>query len=125
MFEHRFPCIRPRVAGMLLANAAGAADPPELGAPLPGTAALTLEGDISEHMIRGVDRFLLQKLEASIADRTSYWHRENSSHEAYAKSVAENRQHLQKIPGLSAERSPCTALELLATTERSAIVGTG
>ncbi|MBL8850986.1 MAG: dienelactone hydrolase family protein [Planctomycetaceae bacterium] len=123
--HHRCGCFGPFAAGMLLVTAGMAAEPPELGAPLPGTAAFTLEGDISEHMIRGVDRFLLQKLRESIDERAAFWHRDLSSHQSYARSVAANREHLRTTLGLHAERPPCTSLELLATTERSAVVGQG
>ena len=35
--------------------------------PLPGTAALELEGDLADRMVAGIDRFLLAEIDASLA----------------------------------------------------------
>ena len=43
--------------------------------PLPNTDKLTLEGDISSQLVEGVDRFLLKRLDASIASRAKHWYR--------------------------------------------------
>ena len=40
--------------------------------PLSGTAALTMEGDIASHLVAGVDRFLLRKLDESAAGRARH-----------------------------------------------------
>jgi len=49
------------------------------GEPLPGTEPLVLEGDVASDMVAGVDRFLLRKLEQSIAARGRYWQLDKSS----------------------------------------------
>lgn len=103
--------------------AAARGQSPALGDPLPGTEPLTLEGDISEFMIRGVDRFLLRELEQSIAARSDRWRRDTSSPAAYAASVEPNRADLRKMLGLSEQRNPCPELELVTTTTRSSLVG--
>src|SRR5262245_8141575 len=59
---------------------------------LEGTQALTIEGDISDRMIAGVDKFLLAELAASIDKRAEKWKRDASSASAYAASVEPNRQ---------------------------------
>ena len=41
--------------------------------PLPRTAALTMEGDITSQLVDGADRFLLRKLEESVARRPGFW----------------------------------------------------
>ena len=43
--------------------------------PLPGTKPLTTQGDLSAQMVEGIDRFLLQEIGKSVADRTQYWRR--------------------------------------------------
>jgi dienelactone hydrolase len=72
--------------------------------PLPNTDKLTLEGDISSQLVEGVDRFLLKRLDASIASRAKHWQRDLSSAEAYIKSVAGNRARLAEISGVVDER---------------------
>src|SRR5258706_10744514 len=62
--------------------------------PLPGTAALTMEGDITSQMVDGIDRFMMKQLEKTAADREKFWKRDFSSREAFEKSIGENRQRL-------------------------------
>ncbi|NBR87301.1 MAG: hypothetical protein EBS84_03260 [Proteobacteria bacterium] len=93
-----------------------------LAAPLPGTQPLTREGDFSEQMVAGIQKFLLRETENSIAARAQLWARDRSSPEAYAKSVEPNRQHLAKILGVVDPRIPFKALEFIATTRDSAIL---
>ena len=61
-------------------------------APLPGTLPLTREGDFSAQMVAGIHQFLLRETENSVAARAQLWQRDGSSPEAYAKSVAPNRE---------------------------------
>jgi dienelactone hydrolase len=96
---------------------------PALGDPRAGTQPLTIEGDISEYMIGGVDRFLLRELEQSVASRSERWHRDTSSPAGYAASVEPNRAHLRRILGLSEQRVPSPELELVTTTARPSLIG--
>lgn len=89
---------------------------------LPGTEALTLEGDIASQLVDGVDRFLLRELAASIEKRPAHWNRDVTSAEAYAESVQSNRARLATILGLRDPRVPFSALELRATTQRGSLV---
>lgn len=41
--------------------------------PLPGTARLTTEGDMASNLMAGVDRFLLGRINESVAGRSSFW----------------------------------------------------
>lgn len=93
--------------------------------PLPGTDPLELEGDLADHMVRGIDRFLLKQIEASVAARARHWHRDFSSAEKYNESVAPNRARLAKIIGAVDPRVPITGLELITTTDHPARVGQG
>jgi dienelactone hydrolase len=74
------------------------------GAPLPGTAKLTAEGDLAAQMVDGIDKFLLRETELSVERRARHWHRDGSSVEAYEKSIAANRARLAKIVGVVDER---------------------
>ncbi len=93
--------------------------------PLDDTDPLTLEGDIPSRLVDGADRFLLRKLEESIARRAAHWSRDVSSAEAYAKSVKPNRERLAHILGVRDERVPFTGLELTGTTDQPSLVGRG
>ncbi len=93
--------------------------------PLPGTAPLTMEGDIASNLVAGVDRFLLRKLEESVAGRAQFWHRDVASGPAYEQSLATNRQRLAHILGVGDERASKVELELIATRDRPALRGRG
>src|SRR5881392_1562175 len=84
--------------------------------PLPGTAALTMEGDIASHLVAGVDKFLLRKIDESVAKRERHWKRDFSSVEAYNKSIEPNRKRLAHMLGVRDPRMPFDAPELVATT---------
>jgi len=93
--------------------------------PLPGTAPLTMEGDLAEQMVAGIDRFLLKQIDGSVAKRSRHWKRDVSSAEKYNASVAPNRARLAKIIGAHDPREKVTALEFVATTSQPALVGQG
>ena len=97
----------------------------EEGVPLPGTAPLTLSGDIASQLVDGVDRFLLAELEESVAKRERFWHRDTSSPEKYSTSLEPNRRRLAQILGVRDERIAFDAPELLGTTAQPALVGRG
>ncbi|MCX6927962.1 MAG: hypothetical protein NT154_32845 [Verrucomicrobia bacterium] len=99
-----------------------AADSPVTPEPLAGTQLLTLRGDIASNLVAGVDRFLLQQLEQSEAQRERHWKRDYTSPAAYTASVATNRARLAHILGVRDKRVRFTAPELLATTAQSAVV---
>jgi dienelactone hydrolase len=92
---------------------------------LPGTEALTLEGDIASQLVEGVDRFLLRKIDESAAARARYWKRDLSSPEAYERSVEPNRKRLAHILGVRDARVPFDGLEYISTTTRSSLVDRG
>ena len=95
------------------------------GEPYPGTKPLTVEGDIASQMIDDIDRFLLRKIDESVAGRARHWKRDYSSPEAFNVSVEPNRKRLAHILGVRDARLPFDAPELIATTEQSALVGQG
>src|SRR5688572_8983855 len=91
-------------------------------APLPGTAPLTMEGDIAAQLVEGVDRFLLKQIEKSAGEREKFWKRDTSSPEAYNKSIEPNRARLRHILGLRDPRPPFDAPEFVATVDQPALV---
>jgi len=80
--------------------------PATVSAPLPGTTLLTDPGDLSLALHHANDRFLDAEIERAKADRGKFWNRDFSSPEAYAKSVAPNREGLVKMLGLDRETRP-------------------
>lgn len=90
---------------------------------LAGTDVLDWEGDIALRLVEGADRFLLREIDQSVARRAAYWQRDYSSPAAYSASLEPNRQRLAHILGVRDERHDVAALELLATTAQSALVG--
>jgi dienelactone hydrolase len=98
-----------------LAAAAAAQD-----ATLPGTKPLELQGDLSTQMVAGIDKFLLREIERAAVERTNFWKWDFSSHEAYEKSVAPNRERLRRLIGAVDERLPVKDLAFVATTATSA-----
>ncbi len=92
--------------------------------PLPGTAPLTLTGDIASNLVAGVDRFLIRKLDESVTHRAALWNRDLSSPQAHAASVQTNRQRLAHILGVRDPRPPKPRLEWVSTPDTPARIGT-
>ncbi|MDO8539582.1 MAG: dienelactone hydrolase family protein [Opitutaceae bacterium] len=83
---------------------------------LPGTAPLTMEGDLSAQMIAGIDRFLERETLAAAAGRSGYWKVDTSGDRAaYEQSVQPNRDRLARILGVIDPRVPSVELEYIAT----------
>ena len=95
------------------------------GATLPGTAPLTMTGDIAAQLVDGVDRFLLQEIDRSEALREQHFHRDFASPEAYQQSLAPNRERLAYILGVRDERQAFDALEFVSSTAQSHLIYTG
>ena len=89
---------------------------------LPGTAPLEMEGDVASHLVDGVGRFLLKKLEASIEPRRRHWNRDHSSPTNYTESVEPMRRLLARQVGLRDTRVSDVKFHLDATVARSARV---
>jgi dienelactone hydrolase len=87
---------------------------------LAGTAPLTDQGDLSAQMVAGIDTFLMKQTEQSIAGRSTHWHRDFSSAEAYNSSVQANRERLRKIIGAVDSRVPINSIEFVSSTAGSA-----
>src|SRR5438876_5630416 len=92
---------------------------------LPGTAPLTVEGDIADQMVEGIKRYLLRETEASIDKRARLWKRNYSSVESYNQSVASNRERFGKMIGAVDARVGKVELQLEATPSTPALISTG
>ncbi len=65
-----------------------------------------MTGDIASDLVAGVDRFLLQQIDESTANRAKYWRHDRSSSAAYSASVEPNRKRLAHILGVRDPRVP-------------------
>ncbi len=91
--------------------------------PFPGTRPLTLTRPLDEVMIDGINRFALRALAHSESHRESHWKRDFSSHPAYIKSVASNRDRFRTIVGAVDPRVASPTIQLIATLGGSSKVG--
>ena len=94
-----------------------------LGQPLPGTEALTAEGDLAAQMVAGIDRYLMRRIETAPERRQRYWKPDYSSPEGYAKSVAERRERFRTIIGAVDPRVLSPELLWNASQGVSSLVG--
>ena len=93
-----------------------------LAQPFPGTEPLTLEGDIASELVAGVDRFLLKKVDGSVAARAKYWKRDFSDAASYDTSIQSNRERLAHILGLRDSRADSPRLEYDAAVGQPSLV---
>jgi dienelactone hydrolase len=78
---------------------------------LPGTALLTVEGDLATQMVDGIHRFLLNMTAEALKERAGLWKRDYSSLEAYNRSVSGNRERFRQIIGAVDPRVPAKVPE--------------
>ena len=67
---------------------------------LPGTQALTWDGDLAERMMDGAYKYVERIIAESVEARRKYWKRDLSSRGAYEKSVEPNRDRFLKAIGV-------------------------
>ncbi len=84
---------------------------------LPDTLPLTMEGDIADALVAGVDRFLLEETARSIERRRQYWQPAANTVAAYRESIRPNLQRLAHLLGVRDERLPFDAPEVLQTPD--------
>ncbi|SPE33853.1 putative secreted protein [Acidobacteriia bacterium SbA2] len=78
---------------------------------LPGTAPLTLQGDLPAQMVDGIHRFLLKRTADAVKERANLWERDYSSAEAYEHSITGNRERFRHIIGATDQRVPAESPE--------------
>jgi len=93
--------------------------------PLPGTALLTGNDDLSEQMAAGIARHFEREALLSPDGRAAFWRPDFSSPAAYTASVAANRERFIRIIGAVEPRTPVRDLDYVATTTSPAQVGDG
>jgi dienelactone hydrolase len=84
------------------------------------TQPLTLQGDLSAQMVSGIDRFLMQATEATIAEREKLWRRDFSSPAAYETSISSNRARFRARVGAIDNRLPVSDLEYVSSIDTPA-----
>ncbi len=87
---------------------------------LHGTNPLTHEGDLAAQMVEVLDGYVSDAVADSLEKRQTLWHRDYSSHEAYAASIKPNRERFKKQIGCIDERLPIEELHYIATTKDTA-----
>jgi hypothetical protein len=92
---------------------------------LPGTAALTMEGDLAARMVDSINSWLIRETEAAPERRSSYWKRDYSSRAAYEKSISPNRERLRRIIGATDPRAAVPRVMMDATTSYDSVIGKG
>jgi len=102
----------------------------ETGEQLPGTDPFAAGADISadalaSQLVDGVDRFLLQEIESMRKERREAWLAEHATPQQAQVADAARRARLAHMLGLRDPRPAFEAPQLLATPERSAVVGRG
>src|SRR5579863_6565795 len=78
---------------------------------LPGTAPLTLQGDLALLMVERIRSFLLHETDLQPEQRQRLWNRDYSSPENYERSIAPNRQSLRRMIGAVDDRIASAAVE--------------
>src|SRR4051812_37983961 len=104
-----------------LTTAPAGAEGKKAGAPLPGTAPLTLQGDIASHLVDGVDRFLLREIDKSVEGRARHWKRTKYAENEYNQQIEPNRKRLAHILGFRDARVPFGSPELVGTVLQPAL----
>ncbi|MCW3089792.1 MAG: hypothetical protein JWP81_861 [Ferruginibacter sp.] len=67
---------------------------------MPETKALTYNGSMPAFLMKGAQKFIEQKIDESVAGRSSIWKRNFSSRQAYEQSVESNRRRLMQYIGI-------------------------
>ncbi len=78
-----------------------------------GTTPLTMEGDLAPQMVDGIDRFLLNEIEKTAANRAERFRLDTTSPEAYEESLKPHREKLAKCLGIRDARLPFAAPEIV------------
>ena len=94
---------------------------------LPETASLTIQQPLDEVMVAGLHRFCLRELAASRERRGVRWNRDVSSTQAYAASVAGNRERFRVAigavdPRLTTDPSTPHRFELVTSLDQSSAI---
>ncbi len=92
---------------------------------LPGTEPLAPESVDPADMVAGIGQFLSRDISAAREAREQKWKPDVSSLDAFDRWMDARRERLRRILGVVDAREPVTAIELVATTTTSSLVGEG
>lgn len=92
-------------------------------AELPGTKALTEEGNLSAKQVAGMHKYLDRALKDAHKNGAALWKTDKTSPEAFSKSVEPNRERLRKYLGVVDQRVP-PRLEYIGEPNRLAVAQT-
>lgn len=92
---------------------------------LPGTDALTWDGDLAAEMVAVLDGYVSRAVAESVTERETLWNRDYGSIETYLASVEPNRARLRQRIGCTDSRLPIEALTYVSTTKSSGHIGDG
>lgn len=95
------------------------------GPALPGTAPLTLQGDLATQMVDGIQKSLLDRWQNCGQERGRLWQRDYQSAESYSRSVAPNRERFRQIIGAVDTRVTAQSPEMVGTVATPAQVSQG
>ena len=91
------------------------------GEEFPHTRPLEMDGDLSVRMVSGISIFLDKKIQLSRKLRKNFWNRNNTSDEAYVKSIEKNRKHFEFCIGATDGLIPFKSLGLNSNTTTSSL----
>lgn len=94
-------------------------------APLPGTVALTGQGDFAAQMVDGINEYLLRATSESVTKRSALWKRNYASARDYELSISPNRERLRKMIGAVDPRTSGESIELVGTISTPPAVAKG
>ncbi len=89
---------------------------------LPDTSPLEFTDEIPAAMVAGIHRYLLRETSAAPARRERHWAMDFASREAYAASVAPNRERFRKMIGAVDPRPERVDMQLVSTTDEPSLI---
>ncbi|MDA1212277.1 MAG: hypothetical protein O2955_07165 [Planctomycetota bacterium] len=92
---------------------------------LAGTKKLTIDQPLDEVMVAGIDEFALREIKDSPNRREAMWKRDFSSPEAYAESVAPNRERFRTYIGAVDPREENIDIEIVSSLKHDGTIAEG
>jgi dienelactone hydrolase len=92
---------------------------------LPGTAPLTMDGDLAARMVAGIRQYLQRQTEGLVAERAKLWDWKSVSPDQREHAIAAHRENLRRIIGAVDVRVAAGAPELIGTVAAPAQIAEG
>ncbi|MEJ5341339.1 MAG: dienelactone hydrolase family protein [Thermogutta sp.] len=113
------------VVGARFALAEPARETETVAGSLPGTAALTVEGDLASQMIDAIDQFLDRETARTVAHRNQVWKEQFKSGQWPEEWIASRKTRLAKILGVTDPRVASPRLSILAPPGQDPVLASG